>query len=280
MTTILTLLVAAVVALALRGPGVVIGLVLVAVAFVPLERAFPLRRQKVFRRSLATDLTHFLLDTTIVGVLTIAFVVVAVVPFLWLRALHVAALLPGFVAVPLAVVLVVVGQYWGHRCTHQVPFLWRFHAVHHSIEQMDWVASARLHPVDQAFTQAFTVLPLVLLGYGRVAVGGVAIVVTLLALFQHANVRLRFPGIRWVLPTPEWHHWHHALDPDARDTNFGLPLVDRCFGTAYLPKRARPIGFGTADLVPQDGYVRQLAYPFRRRVSHPPAVGPHLVGAG
>ena len=69
---------------------------------------------------------------------------------------------------------------------------------------------------------------------------GVAVFVTLLAIFQHANVRLRFPGLRWVINTPEWHHWHHAIDADARDKNFGLPVVDKLFGTAYLPKDKRP----------------------------------------
>ena len=123
-----------------------------------------------------------------------------------------------------------------------MPFLWRFHSVHHSIEQMDWVASGRLHPLDQAFTQAFTIFPLFLLGYGAGVFGGVAVFITLLALFQHANVRLRFPGVRWVINTPEWHHWHHAIDDVARDKNFGLPVVDKLFGTAYLPKGRRPVG--------------------------------------
>jgi len=282
MATFLTLLFALAVAVAVRGPGVVFGLLVLALLFVPLERSFPLRRQKVLRRSLATDLTHFLLDATIVGVLTIVLVVVAGLPLLWLRALDVESLLPGAVALPLSVALVFVGQYWGHRFTHRVPFLWRFHAVHHSIEQMDWVASARLLPLDQAFTQAFTVMPLFLLGYGRVALAGVAVVVTLLALFQHANVRLRFPGIRWVVPTPEWHHWHHAIDSAARDRNFGLPIVDRCFGTAHLPKDARPSGFGTDQPVPQDGYLRQLAYPFRRPASGAgaPAIAALTPGVG
>ena len=49
-------------------------------------------------------------------------------------------------------------------------------------------------------------------------------------------MRLRFPILRWVLPTPEWHHWHHATDAEAHDHNFGLPVVDRLFGTAYLPR--------------------------------------------
>ena len=70
------------------------------------------------------------------------------------------------VSIALAVVLVFVGNYWGHRFTHTVPLLWRFHSVHHSIEQMDWVAAGRLHPFDSAFTQAFTIMPLFVLGYG------------------------------------------------------------------------------------------------------------------
>jgi sterol desaturase/sphingolipid hydroxylase (fatty acid hydroxylase superfamily) len=142
--------------------------------------------------------------------------------------------------------------------------LWRFHAVHHSIEQMDWVASGRLHPVDQSFTQAFAVLPLFLLGYGGGVFAGVAAFITLLALFQHSNVRLRFPVARWIVNTPEWHHWHHAIDEQANDKNFGLPIVDKIFGTAYLPKGERPTGFGIHDPVPDVGYLRHLAYPFTR----------------
>jgi len=92
---------------------------------------------------------------------------------------------------------------------------------------------------------------------------GAAVFVTLLAIFQHANVRFRFPGVRWIINTPEWHHWHHAIDAEARDKNFGLPVVDKLFGTAYLPQDRRPTGFGVPDPVPQDGYLRQLAYPFR-----------------
>ena len=66
-----------------------------------------------------------------------------------------------------------VGGYWGHRLSHTVPFLWRFHAVHHSIEEMDWLAAGRLHPLDQAFTQACAILPLFLLGYSRGVFAGV-----------------------------------------------------------------------------------------------------------
>ncbi len=269
----LTLVAALVVALVTRGGAIVVGVAVLALVFIPLERLFALRPQRVFRRGLMTDLAHFFVNNLFVTAGAIALVVIGALPLLWVRGFDVESMLPVAVALPLAITLVFVGNYWGHRLTHRVPFLWRFHAVHHSIERMDWVASARLHPLDSAFTQAFTILPLFLLGYDAGVFAGAAVFVTLLALFQHANVRLRFPGLRWVINTPEWHHWHHAIDAEARDKNFGLPLVDRVFGTAYLPKGARPSGFGIHDPVPADGYLRHLAYPFTRaaRVGATPA---------
>jgi sterol desaturase/sphingolipid hydroxylase (fatty acid hydroxylase superfamily) len=231
--------------------------------FIALERIWSLRPQRILRPGLRTDVAHLLMNHFLVAAATVVLIVAAIVPVFWIRRLDLEAALPTPIAAGLAVVLVFVGQYWGHRLTHEVPFLWRFHAVHHSIEQMDWVASARLHPLDSAFTQTFTLLPLVLLGYHGHALAGVTFAVTALALFQHANVRLRFPGLRWVINTPEWHHWHHATDADAHNKNFGLPLVDLVFGTAYMPRDRRPAGFGTRDLVPPTGYFAHLLYPLR-----------------
>src|SRR5215216_5455614 len=164
-----------------------------ALVFVPLEKRFALRRQKTFRPGLLTDLTHILVNSALTAIAVITLVVAAAIPFIWVRRMDLVGGLPAWAAITLAVGVVSVANYWGHRLTHAVPFLWRFHSVHHSIEQMDWVASGRLHPPDQAFTQAFTVFPLVLLGYGAGVFGGTAVVITLLALFQHANVRLRYP---------------------------------------------------------------------------------------
>jgi sterol desaturase/sphingolipid hydroxylase (fatty acid hydroxylase superfamily) len=256
-----TFVAALVFAVLTRGPSVV-GFLALFVIFVPLEKLFALRPQKVLRPGVVTDLTHLLVNKFFVTLGAIALAVVMAVPFIWIRSFHVVDALPNGVTVTLALTLVFVGNYWGHRLTHQVPFLWRFHAVHHSISQMDWVAAGRLHPLDSAFTQAFTIVPLFLLGYSGGVFAGAAVVVTLLAIFQHANVRLTFPILRWVIPTPEWHHWHHALDDEAVNKNFGLPVVDKIFGTAYMPRGQVPRGFGIHDPVPQDGYLVQIAYPF------------------
>src|SRR6478735_5008315 len=265
LVTVAVFLAALVLAFVVRG-NAPIGIALLFLLFVPIEKLFALRRdQKVFRPGLLTDLTHLLVNNLLITVGVIVLVVVSALPMIWIRRMGIAGMLPAAVTIPLAVVLVFVGSYWGHRLTHTVPQLWRFHSVHHSIDQMDWVASGRLHPVDSAFTQAFTIMPLFILGYGGGVFAGVAVFITLIATFQHANVRIRFPVLRWIVPTPEWHHWHHAIDAEARDKNFGLPVVDKIFGTAHLPKGRYPTGFGTDSPVPQEGYLAHLAYPFTKR---------------
>ena len=130
-----------------------------------------------------------------------------------------------------------------------------------------WTGSRRAASTrsTQAFTQAFTVLPLFLLGYGGGVFAGVAVFITLLALFQHANVRLRFPVLRWVINTPEWHHWHHAID-DRRARQELRPAGGRQDLRHRVPAEGR-----AADRLrhalpgPADGYLRHLAYPFIAR---------------
>jgi sterol desaturase/sphingolipid hydroxylase (fatty acid hydroxylase superfamily) len=255
---------------ALRGPAV-IGVGLLFLVFVPIEKLFALRPQKVFRRGWLTDFTHILVNNTLSTIAGIALAVAMAIPLLWLRPFDLEGQLPVEASVAVAAVIVLLGSYWGHRLSHTVPLLWRFHAVHHSIEEMDWLASGRLHPLDQAFTQACFLTPLIVLGYGGGAFGGVAVLFTALAIFQHSNTRLRFPGLRWVINTPQWHHWHHSSHEEARDKNFGVPVVDRIFGTAYMPKGVYATEFGIPDPVPATSYVRQMAYPFTKAARAPVA---------
>ena len=259
------LLAAALVLTVLTRPEVLVGVALLGLVLVPLERAVPLKRQRVLRPGLVTDLTHLLLNTVPVAVSTVALVVATALPSCPCAASTSRPTSPGWCRRRWRQWFVLISEpYWGHRLTHQVPFLWRFHAVHHSIEHMDWLAAARLHPLDAGFTQACFALPLFALGYDAGLFAGVAAVVTALAIFQHANVRLRFPILRWVLPTPEWHHWHHATDAEAHDHNFGLPFVDRLFGTAYLPRASASARLRHPRPCSADSYLAQLRYSFAR----------------
>lgn len=236
--------------------------------FLPVERLFALRReQKVFREGWLTDAVHFFVSHVLAqaGLLVaVGAVALALHDVVGSRFQAAVAAQPPWLQFAEAVTVADFAGYFAHRLTHRVPWLWRFHAVHHSSQRMDWLASARLHPLDQVFTRTATILPLFVLGFTRETLGGYVVFASFWALFVHANVRLRFPGLRWVLATPEFHHWHHSADPEARDKNFSgqSPLVDLLFGTLYMPKDKRPDAYGVDDPVPA-GYLRQMMYPFQ-----------------
>jgi sterol desaturase/sphingolipid hydroxylase (fatty acid hydroxylase superfamily) len=251
---------------------VLVGLAVATIIFVPLERLFALRRQRVLRDGWRTDLAHFLVTGRLVD---LGLIVAIVIPVVVLRVAVVPFTAPVVTAQPWwlqlleGILIGSIGAYIGHRLTHTVPFLWRFHRVHHSIEQMDWLAAPRLHPIDSVFTRSLAVLPLVALGFTRETFGAYLAFAGFLAIFIHSNVRIRYGPLRWVLGSPEWHHWHHAADAAALNRNFAaeLPFLDVLFGTAYMPKGQRPTAYGLAASEPPitGGWFAHMAAPFRRR---------------
>lgn len=251
-----------------------LALVVLALLFVPLERIFWLRRQRVLRPGWRTDVVHFFVTHTLLQlclVLAVGLAVAAVDPFVsprlqaavggqarWLQAVE-------------ALLLVELVGYGCHRAFHAVPWLWRIHAVHHSSEALDWLAALRVHPFDQAITRGCQFGVLYLLGFSPEVFAGAAGVVGLWAVFLHANVRFRFGPLERLVATPAFHHWHHAADAEGRDTNFAglFPWVDALFGTLHLPTRW-PAAYG-ADLPVPAGYLGQLGFPLKR--GPPPAPG-------
>jgi lathosterol oxidase len=160
-----------------------------------------------------------------------------------------------------------LGEYAIHRLFHAIPALWRFHAIHHSSVHLDWIAGSRLHLVDVVVTRAFTLVPIVLLGFAPPAVYAYLVFVSFHAVFIHANFRFRGGWLERVLVLPRFHHWHHAAAPEAVDKNFAvhLPWIDQLFGTRHLPADRWPGDYGIpGDPVPT-GYLAQLTTPFTRR---------------
>jgi sterol desaturase/sphingolipid hydroxylase (fatty acid hydroxylase superfamily) len=254
-----------------------LGLSGAAVIFVPIERITALRHeQRVLRPGWRSDALHFTLTSLIVRVGVIAAVAIPVVVLRLTVAPFTAPILgavPGWMQLLLGILVADFLAYFGHRAAHTVPFLWRFHRVHHSVEEMDWLAAARLHPVDQIWTRGVAVLGLAALGFTGAVFGLYLVITPLQALFLHANTRLRFGPLRWLVGTPEWHHWHHAGDTEAVNRNFAgqLPAIDVLFGTAYMPHDRRPSRFGLGDgeaRVPP-GWWAQLKAPFRRTPASP-----------
>jgi len=158
--------------------------------------------------------------------------------------------------------------YFSHWLLHRVPWLWRFHSVHHASEQLDWLAGLRIHPVDVAVTVA-CFGPLFALGLDPRIIGGVfATARAVTNAWSHLNVRWRLRALQPLVLTPEFHRWHHSAEPEAVGKNLstGLPVWDLVFGTYYLPADRRPEVYGVRGR-PAAGFLTELSSPFRHRVA-------------
>ena len=256
-------------------------LLIAALVFIPLERAFALRReQQVFRRAFLTDLTYALVNGIPIKAGVVLIVGAAMVTVgAWIPPAVRAAIAgqPVWLQVVEAVLIADLGFYWTHRAFHMIPALWRFHSIHHSIQELDWLAAHRVHALDQAVTKAVSLAPLVVLGYSGAAIGLFAAIYHAHAFLLHSNVRVGIGPLRWAIASPQFHHWHHANERAAYDKNFAgqLAFLDALFGTLHLPGSETPARYGVDDPVPGN-YVTQMAYAFtpaRRRVRQDVAAG-------
>ena len=225
--------------------------------FVPLERFFGRAPKKLFRPAFGTDLAYFFLSGLVPKLLLIVpltFLAASLHRFVPSEFYASVAELPIWARVLGAIVVGDIGTYWAHRLAHDIPFLWRFHAIHHSAEEVDWLVNSRGHPIDLAFTRLFGLVPMYVLGLAQptgsevdMAPILVVLIGTIWGFFIHANVGWRFGPLEWFISTPAFHHWHHANDgPGLTHQNFApmLPWVDRVFGTYYVPQ-SWPKQYGT-----------------------------------
>jgi sterol desaturase/sphingolipid hydroxylase (fatty acid hydroxylase superfamily) len=250
-------------------------LAILVVIFVPLERLFTLRPQKILRPEIGADLGYYFLNGLLPAMLmslplgAVALVVHRVIP----HGFHAAvAEAPFWSRILAGLVIGDVAYYWAHRCLHAVPILWRFHAVHHSAPRIDFLVNTRAHPIDMVFGRLSGLIPLYVLGLaGPVGAAGsmtpviIILTGTVWGFFVHANVRWRFGPLEWVLSTPHFHHWHHTIDaPLSRNYASILPCVDRVFGTLHLPKGQWPPRYGIHEAMPVT-ISEQLVHPFLAR---------------
>jgi sterol desaturase/sphingolipid hydroxylase (fatty acid hydroxylase superfamily) len=241
------------------------------VIFVPLERLVAMHPgQKIFRRDWRNDLICFFVNGLLIKLGLVILLAGVIVAAGWGVPEAVRAAVAGqpyWLQIAEMILIGDIGFYSAHRAFHAVPLLWRFHAIHHSIEELDWLAAARVHPIDQTLTKAASLLPIFALGYSEIAIGMYLMLYYWQSFLIHANVRIPFGPLRWLLASPEFHHWHHSNDAQARNRNFAgqLPVLDLLFGTLHMPHGKTPVGYGVDEPVPRR-YVPQLLYPFQRQV--------------
>lgn len=252
-----------------RVEALAIGAVLLAAVFWPLERLFSARAgQKWLRPRFITDLA-FMAGQYLVWS--------AVALFLLLQVNHALdAVIPAGFRVSVsewpyvlqAILVVALGDvsvYWFHYACHRVPWLWRFHSIHHSARHLDWLAAHREHPVDGVLTQLAINLPAMILGVDLALLAWLVAFRGLWAIFIHSNVRIPLGPLRPLFGAPELHHWHHLETKETKHNFANLaPWTDLLFGTYHRPpdgEESWPLGNpGEEDRT----YWQHLVSPFKR----------------
>ena len=259
-------------------------LLLIVMVFVPLERMFALHRdQGLFRKLWQLDTIYLLLNPVLVGLgingllfgaLLLTTTLIPAQLQSWVGAQ------PWWIQFPVLLVLSDLGFYGVHRLFHSVPWLWKFHAVHHSIEELDWLAAHRVHPIDQILTKGASLLPVFALGFSAAPIAAYVVLYQWQSLFIHSNVKIELGPLARVFASPRFHHWHHANQPDAYNRNYAgqLSILDRLFGTMYMPASDMPARYGSDTIVPPH-YGAQLLFPFRKGAAPEPAGTPARSGA-
>lgn len=249
----------------------VLNILLTGILFIPMEKLFGrLKQQALFRDEWREDLFYFLISSVFVQTLTF-FTLAPSMAILqhtsdWIALRQTVASQPLWLQVIEIMFLTDFVQYWFHRAFHQIPFLWGFHAVHHSAQKMDWLAGSRMHIVEIIGLRSMTVIPMYVLGFAEGALHIYILLVYLNATFVHANVRFNVEWLKPLMVTPRFHHWHHGIEKEAIDVNFSIhfPLFDKLFGTYYMPPNQWPTGYGIGGHPVPNGYWRQFWYPFKK----------------
>jgi sterol desaturase/sphingolipid hydroxylase (fatty acid hydroxylase superfamily) len=241
--------------------------------FVAIEKLFPLyKNQSVFRREWQTDLKHFAVNHFLVGLILLSVNFLIHHAFGWLVNADFQQVVKGIWFVPqllLCILVADLSQYWTHRAYHEIPFLWKFHAVHHSAKTMDWLAGSRQHVFEIIATRVLVLAPLFVLGFSEAVINAYILIVGFQAVLNHANVHLPWGPLKYLIVTPDFHHWHHSSDDEAIDRNYAAhyAFLDYAFGTAVKVPAHKPLpaGYGVVGDYMPDGWVAQQSFPLRAK---------------
>lgn len=249
----------------------ILALMLFWIAFSIIEWLIPLnKRQWLLRYEWFLDLQYFFINHLLAGAVLIAVnsIVQNLYGFLIFQTTQ-AYLSELNIVVQVALIFFIWDfiQYWIHRAYHEIPSLWKFHAIHHSAKKMDWLAGSRLHVVELFITRLLIISPIILLGFSTSAVNTYAVILGVYATMIHSNIRVNFGPLEKIFVSPKFHHWHHADNREAININYAgeLSILDMMFGT-YLEKPDYPEKYGINEnqWVPHSLWGQTL-YPFRRK---------------
>jgi sterol desaturase/sphingolipid hydroxylase (fatty acid hydroxylase superfamily) len=180
------------------------------------------------------------------------------------------------VEIALALLVLDNAIYLQHRLFHVVPFLWRFHRMHHTDLDYDVTTGARFHPIEIILSMLIKFGVILLIGVPAAAVILFEVLLNITAMFNHGNVRIPLSIDRWlrlIVVTPDMHRVHHSVDHTETDSNFGfnLPWWDRLFSTYTAQPKLGHVGMKIGILqfqLPRENILpRMLTQPFRSELS-------------
>ena len=157
-------------------------------------------------------------------------------------------------------------RYWLHRAAHENDTLWRLHSVHHSVEQLYWLNTARFHPIEKALQMSLDSLPFLLMQVDARVLALYYVAYATNGFFQHCNIRLRYGPLNYVVGSAETHRWHHSRQPRESNANYGNTVIiwDVLFRTWYLPTEREVESLGLQDPSYPKSFLRLMDAPFTR----------------
>lgn len=236
--------------------------------FMSLEKLFPkYKNQVILRKEWALDLFYFCFNHLAISAILI-YANYHTSHFDWALSVNLQEFvksMPLILQIVLIILLADFVLYWEHRLFHEVKSLWPVHAVHHSVENLDWLAGSRGHFVQVFSERAMVMIPLYLIGPDKAALDIYVGFAALQAVLIHCNLKFSFGFLRYIFVTPQFHHWHHSSEKPAIDTNYSAHTVlfDYVFGTAHMPGKHWPESYGTTKKLPST-FMGQLVYPIKR----------------
>lgn len=240
-----------------------------------LERVMPHERAWLDDdKQTFANLAHTLLNKGLVQILVVVTATVGIAGAVQPPAGSTDGLWPGdwpmWAQVVLGLVIAEFGLYWAHRLAHEVPYIWRFHAVHHSVTRLWVINTGRFHFVDSFFSIILSQPLLFLMGAPMEVFLWVSAFTAFVGILTHCNIETRTGPLNFVFNTPGLHRWHHSLDLNEGNKNYGenLMLWDILFRTYFDADRRPPAVIGIHDPMPS-GFAEQLVHPFRK----PPSKG-------
>lgn len=158
-------------------------------------------------------------------------------------------------------------KYWYHRATHEVPWMWRYHSIHHSLDRLEMLRASYFYPIDIFLTVATGTLALLFFGVTYEIIVFHNVFAGITGLMNHSNADLKCGFFDKFLNSPGHHRAHHSAGLPGSRSNYGsfFNFADRIFGTRYLPEDQSDFGkLGLDESYDMpDTVLKQLAVPFR-----------------